>query len=338
MPLTVYKRGDIYHYRGTVGGRRLRGSTGLKDKKEAQRYAFDVETRERNRSVAKAEPELTFAKAARLYRSAGKSERFLARIEDYWKNTPVKDINSGSVRQAAIEICPNAKGATRNRHVIVPTQAIINHAAELDLCQPLKVKRFPVETKRKKPITWEWVQAFMANANPHLGALCCFMFLTGARVTEAINLKWEEVDLVQRRALIRQTKVGAERWAHLPPPLVVSIANIQGERKGKVFKYSTRDTAKPQWNKVIKRAKIEYLTYHSCRHGFATALLHKKIDPITVAKLGGWKSSQHVFATYGHAMTDDTLANLITDTLNDTKGAVTENNNSGKAPKIVVKS
>lgn len=338
MSLTVFKRGNIYHYRGTVCGRRLRGSTGLKDKKEAQRYAFDVETKERNRSQSKPEKELTFAKAAQLYRSAGKSERFLARIEDHWKKTPVKDINSGAVRAAAVALCPDAKGATRNRHIIVPTQAVINHAAELDLCQPLKVKRFPVETKRKKPITWEWVQAFMANANPHLAALCCFMFLTGARVTEAINVKWEDVDLVQRRALIRQTKVGAERWAHLPPPLVIAIANIQGDRVGKVFKYSTRDTAKPQWNKVIKRAGIEYLTYHSCRHGFATALLHKKIDPITVAKLGGWKSSQHVFATYGHAMTDDTLANLIADTVSDTNRAATENNNSSTAPKNVVKS
>lgn len=338
MPLTVYKRGDVYHYRGTVDGRRLRGTTGLKDKKEAAKFAFDVETQERNRGRSKAEPVLNFAKAAFLYRSAGKSERFLAKIEDYWKKTPVKSITSGAVRNAAIVLCPNAKGATRNRHVIVPTQAIINHAAELDLCPTLKVKRFPVETKRKKPVTWEWVQAFMANANPHLGALCCFMFLTGARVTEAINVKWEDVDLVKRRALIRQTKIGAERWAHLPPPLVVAIANIEGERKGKVFKYSTRDTAKPQWNKVIKRAKIEYLTYHCCRHGFATALLHKQIDPITVSKLGGWKSAQHVFDTYGHAMDDDTLANLITDTKSDTKRPERSADISGNVAKNVVKS
>ncbi|TIP13235.1 MAG: site-specific integrase, partial [Mesorhizobium sp.] len=55
-------------------------------------------------------------------------------------------------------------------------------------------------------------------------------------------------------------------------------------------------------------------SYHACRHGFATALLHRRIDPITVAKLGGWKSAQHVFQTYGHAMDDDTLADIITDT------------------------
>jgi integrase len=314
MPLTLFKRGKIYHYRGTVNGARLRGTTGTADRKTAEKIASGIEAAQWKSDLDGPASVLTFSEAAEKYRLAGRSDRFIKRLKDYWKTTLVKDITSGAVRNAAIVICPKGKGATRNRHVIVPTQAIINHAAELGLCPRLKVARFPVETKRKKPATWEWVQAFMAHANPHLAALCCFMFLTGARVTEAINVRWEDVDLVKRKALIRQTKVGAERWAHLPAPLMVAIANIQGERTGKVFKYSTRDTAKPQWNKVIKRAKIEYLTYHSCRHGFATALLHKKIDPITVSKLGGWKSPQHVFNTYGHAMDDDTLSDVIIDT------------------------
>jgi integrase len=194
-------------------------------------------------------------------------------------------------------------------------QAVINHAASMDLCRHLKVKRFPVETKKKEPATWEWVQAFMAHSNPHLGALCCFMFLTGARISEALNVLWEDVDLSEGKALIRQTKIGAERRAHLPAVLVAAIANIQSNREPseKVFKYSSLHTAKPQWRKVFKRAGIKPLTYHACRHGFATAMLHKGVDPITVAKLGGWKSAQHVFATYGHAMADETLADRIVD-------------------------
>lgn len=314
MPLNIYRRGKIWHYRGTVNGARLRGTTGTADKATALKIASGIENAQWKSDLDGPGSVLTFLQAAIKYRQAGKPERFVKFVSDYWKDTLVKDITSGAVRNAAIVLCPSAKGATRNRHVIVPTQAIINHAAELGLCSPIKVTRFAVETKRKKPATWEWVQAFMAHANPHLGALCCFMFLTGARVTEAINLRWEDVDMVKRTARIRQTKVGSEREAHLPAPLFVAIANIEGERAGKVFKYSTRDTAKPQWNKVIKRAKIEYLTYHSCRHGFATALLHKRIDPITVSKLGGWKSPQHVFSTYGHAMDDHTLADLIVDT------------------------
>lgn len=311
MPLKLYRQGKIWHYTGTVAGRRLRGSTKTEKKDIAQRIASQIEDRQWKCHTDGPESVLTFAQAAIAYRSAQKPTRFLDRVEDYWKDTAVKTITSGAVRQAAIVLCPKGSGATRNRNVIVPTQAIINHAAKLGLCKSLRVERYPVTTKKKEPATWAWVQAFMAEASPHMGALACFMFLTGARISEAIELRWDDVDLHARRALIRQTKIGAERRAHLPPALVAALANIGGERSGKVFGYSSRDTAKPIWRAVIRRAKIKPLTYHACRHGFATALMHNGVDPITVAKLGGWKDTKHVFVTYGHAMEDDTLADRI---------------------------
>ncbi len=206
---------------------------------------------------------------------------------------------------------PAASGATRNRQVIVPTCAIINHAAESELCQPIRMKRFPVETKVRRPASWPWVQAFMSASSPHLGSLACFMFLTGARISEALRLTWTEMDLSRSQALIRQTKIGDERWAHLPPVLVATIANIPGPREGRVFRYSSRDTAKPPWRNACKRAGIEPLSFHSCRHGFATAALRAGIDVVTVAKLGGWKSPQHVFETYGHAIDDPTLTDRL---------------------------
>lgn len=254
-----------------------------------------------------------FSQAAIQYRAAEKPTRFLQKVEDYWRDTPVKSITPGAIRQAAIDLFPDASAATRNRQAIIPTQAIINHAAGLELCPPIRVKRFPVETKVKEPATWEWVQAFMAHSSPHLGALACFMFLTGARISEALRLTWDDVDLPAGKALVKQTKVGSERRAHLPPPLVAALANIP-HRVGKVFRYSSRNTAKPVWRNTIARAGIAELSFHACRHGFATAALHAGIDPVTVAKRGGWKSPQHVFATYGHAMDDETVTDRITQT------------------------
>jgi len=318
MPLKLYRRddGEIWHYRGTVAGRRLRGSTGTAKKDVAERYISDLENRQWKGHFDGPEAILTFAQAAILYRDAEKATRFLDKVEDHWKDKPVKDITGGAVRKGAMVVYPGRSGATRNRQFIVPTMAVINHAASLDLCRHLKVERFPVTKKEKEPATWEWVKAFMAVASPHLGALAAFMFLTGARISEALALCWRDVDLQARRALIRQTKIGAERKAHLPPALVAAIANIQSNRnpEDRVFGYSSRSTAKPVWQAACKRAEIKRLSYHACRHGFATALLHRRVDPITVAKLGGWKSAQHVFQTYGHAMDDDTLADLITDT------------------------
>lgn len=250
-----------------------------------------------------------------MYRSAEKQTRFLEPIEDYWRDKPVKSITSGAIRQSAIALYPKVSNATRNRHVIVPTQAIINHASALDLCAPIRVPRFKVETRVKNPATWEWIQAFMQVSSPHMGALACFMFLTAARVGEALKVTWQDVDLQKGRVLIKETKVGKERVAHMPAELVVAIANIPGPRhpNDTVFKYTTGCSARRVWNDVIDRSGLERLTFHSCRHGFATTLLHKGIDPVTVSKLGGWADVSQVFKTYGHAMADDTLANVLID-------------------------
>ena len=310
MPIKIYRRGNVWHYRGSVAGRRLRGTTGASEREDAEVIAAKIESRAWQSHIHGPETIITFAKAAILYRQAGKSVRYLEQVSAHWKDTLVRDITPGLVRQAALTIYPNAGPATRNRQAITPTQAVINHAAGLGLCAPIRVKRFTVPKREKDYATWAWVEAFMDHANPHLGALACFMFLTGARISEAVSLRWDDTDLANQTALIRQTKNSVERKAHLPGPLLTAMANIDG-RNGKVFKYSTRSTARIQWDRAIKRADIKQMSFHACRHGFATALLRAGVDPVTVARLGGWKSAQHVFQTYGHAIQDQTLTDKI---------------------------
>ncbi|AWI58709.1 tyrosine-type recombinase/integrase [Sinorhizobium fredii] len=256
---------------------------------------------------------MTFADAAIAYREAGHSTRFLERVEDHWKNTLVRDITSKAVEAAARKLYPSAGPATRNRQVIVPTQAVINFAAENDWCPHLKVKRFKVDRKIKEPATLAWVEAFVAHASPHLGALCLFMFATGARIGEAVSLTWRDVDLTERTARIRQTKTGDERKAHLQPRLVAAIANIPSNRNpdDRVFRYVNRESVRQVWDKAIERAGIKKLSPHCCRHGFATTMLHAGVDVKTVAAAGGWKDVATLVRVYAHAMGDRTVTNVI---------------------------
>src|SRR5882757_758525 len=104
MSLKLYRRGANWHYRGTVAGRRLRGSCKTTNKAIAERQIAEIEIREWKCRHDGPQAILTFAQAALMYRAAGRPTRFLARIEDYWKDTLAKDINPGLIRAMAIEL------------------------------------------------------------------------------------------------------------------------------------------------------------------------------------------------------------------------------------------
>jgi integrase len=137
------------------------------------------------------------------------------------------------------------------------------------------------------------------------------MFLTGARISEALSLRWTEVNIAGGTVLIRQRKTQEERRAHLPTILVAALANIPGPREGRVFGYASRQSCDRSWRRACVRAGIEVLSFHSCRHGFATTLLRSGVDVKTVARLGGWASAMQVLTTYAHALDDLTLTDRL---------------------------
>jgi integrase len=311
MPLKLYRRGKIWHYRGTVAGRRIRGSAKTSDQAIAARTCAEIEAREWKCNFDGPQSVLMFSQASIMYRAAGKSTRFLDRIEDYWKDTLVKDIKASSIKQMAMILYPDAANATRNRQAIIPCQAVINHAAEAELCPYIRVKRFKVERRIRPPFTLEWLDAFCAHAtNPYLSALAIFMFCTGARISEALSA---EVNLTAKTALIRATKIGEERLVNLPTRAVIALANLPKVPGRPTFFYRKRGSLHHAWDKTVKLAGIKRMTCHSGRHGFATTILRSGIDPKTGAWLGGWKNIRHFMETYAHAIHDITLNERIFD-------------------------
>lgn len=102
MPTKLYRRGEIWHYRGTVSGGRLRGSTRTANKELAQRIAAEAEAHEWRRHLDGDTAHVTMAQAALAYRAAGKPTRFLDAVEDHWHNTRIATITPEAIRLSAI--------------------------------------------------------------------------------------------------------------------------------------------------------------------------------------------------------------------------------------------
>jgi integrase len=312
MPLNIKRRkdrGGVYYYSGTIAGHRLRGSTGTTDRDEAARVASKIETKHRDSHTDEPQEVLTFPQAVALYLKAEKPAKYLAKIVAYWKDTLVKTMTAGAIKQSAIDLYPDASGATRNRQVITPTLAVINHCASLELCGFIRMNkgaRFKFTAKIKTPITVAWLDAFCAHARPLTSALALTMFGTACRINEAIRLEWRDIDFNERTILIRDSKTRKERLAHMQDRLLVALANLP--RDDKPFPYSESQLRR-FWDEDIAITAesivgFERLTFHSARHGFATKMLRDGTDPKTAAEAGGWDDITLFMETYAHAIGD----------------------------------
>lgn len=338
MPVKLIKRHGIWHIDDTLGppGRRIhvRQSTKTDDKTKAQRYATDVESKIwRGHSDGPAAI-LTFGDAVKLYRAAGKDNKFLGPVEEHLRDWLVKDIKPSTLKTMALELFPGNSGASKNRRALTPAQSVINHCAKAELCSPMMIKdRFEEDGEPKEPATMEWVQAFRGAAGEILGAYALFMFLTGCRPSEALAIDpVRDLDLKARTATIRNKKERGQhkgkRKAHLPAMLVAALANMPTESGRPLFWYRDLKVVRWPWDQAVKRAGIERLTPHCCRHGCVTQLLRRGIDPVTV----GWlvdMTVEMVIETYGHAMKDATLTDRLIDA--DLTNALTEVAQQAKA-------
>lgn len=331
MPLKVCRRGRFWYLRGTVCGIAVYETTGLETDRprelaEALRIRREQELLDRR--VYGHRPTVTFAEAAAAYlehRRPGKAEHAYAfRLLTYW--APGWDVSGAprggwrlvrEIDQAELGRCldavlrPGAEPSTRARLQSVVT-AILSQAARAGWCD---VPAFISPKLRQKRIRWlapAEAGELLATAGDHLRPLLIFLLGTGARLSEALDLGWQDVDLADARVLFHDTKNGDRRVARLPPAAVAALANLR-HRKGAVFRrpdgepYADRQRLeggqiKTAFKGACRRAGLGTdVTPHTLRHTWATWFYAASRDVMLLKAEGGWKSLRMV-ERYTHLM------------------------------------
>ncbi|HEV7293122.1 MAG TPA: tyrosine-type recombinase/integrase [Devosia sp.] len=251
----------------------------------------------------------TFAMAAQSYLGNGGERRYLPRILDHMGEVPVAEITPYAIYEMAKALFPTQSGATRNRQALSPARAVMIHAYERGWCPLIRVRRFKEEPRRRKqPASQAWLHVFCRQRDKdglsHLAALVIFMSHTGARVSEATRLRWSEVDLVGRKAVLLRTKTETNSVRHLTDELVMRLHQLKEEADldEPVFRYRCRFSVNERIAAVCRRAEIPYKSSHACgRHSFATNAIGFGMDVRTAMDAGGWKSSSIFIETYVHS-------------------------------------
>lgn len=218
---------------------------------------------------------------------------------------------------------PDHKGSTRNRQAICPARAVIMHVYKRGWCNIIRIKRFREHrVSNVKPASHLWLHAFVRQCEldgglDHLAGLVLFMSQTAARVSEAIALRWPQVDVSSRTVVLLKTKTGINSVRHLTDELIDRFAHLRQAAgpEDRVFRYTNRHSANERVRAVAARAGIAYKSSHACgRHAFATNAMEAGGDIRTAMAASDWKSSLIFLETYVHPRTN--AGRLVADRLN----------------------
>lgn len=192
---------------------------------------------------------------------------------------------------------------------------LLNLAVEYGkLAHAPKVKALKAEHKAYRFLDFEEMERFLAASEPQWKPLLVTALKTGLRVGELLALKWEDLDLVAGRLVVRRTlwrklegppKGGRSREVPLSDLAIATLKTHRHLRGPYVF--CEADGARLNHNRVkelvprtCKRAGLaKRLTTHDLRHTFASHLVMRGVSLKAVQELLG-HSTIEMTMRYAH--------------------------------------
>ena len=122
-----------------------------------------------------------------------------------------------------------------------------------------------------------------------------FMILyTGCRVSEILNLKWENVHLSDSYIHLPDTKTG--EGARPLNQKAIELLSSMKPKEGNTYVFYGKVPGQPiveikrAWGTILKRADIKDFRIHDLRHSFASFALKKGVPLVHVSKLLGHRN------------------------------------------------
>lgn len=339
MPLEPYQRGPTWWAKGRIEYNGLpitdyiRESTGASSEAGARQWITNRQEAEERRYLlgdAHEEHVFTFNDAVVLYDAGPDMAKYLIPISARLGNLPVKAITAKMIRDLGKDLYPKNATDTWRRWVVTPARSVINSAHELGKCPPIRIKGFEKEERVKQdrrrgkksrvpktPGSWEWLLKFRQHAGRYHAALALFMFATGARVGQSVEMHPDNLKLGEGKAIIPGAKGHDDRVVMLPeeviaelkalPPKVPRGWDTSRKANKRVFGFASKDGPRKGWITACKKAGIPYLPPHSAgRHGFGQEMrVRQGVDKKAVGQYGGWDDTELLDGTYTHGEGSD---------------------------------
>jgi integrase len=337
--MSVFKNGRFYHYEFVLDGRRHRGSTGTTNKNDA----IGEERRQRERlqksygqvvaDEARVQQRKTIQQAA---------EEFLEEYQTKHRSATYAQYALGHVKgllgdKLVVEITPKVvKGYQTSRLRQPAGPKTINDEVQLliRLCgdqgewiratlRREKALKLPLPPSPGRPYSAEEKARMLEEAQklrtPQMHAALALDLNTGLRDKELREIRWEQIDLLHKRALTvgqSKTEAGTGRVIPLNATALAALeahaawyARRFGECRAEwyVFPFGTplpKDPTRPitsfktAWTKVRQKAGVKG-RWHDNRHTLVTELAESGAGDEVIMGIAG-HVSRAMLARYSH--------------------------------------
>ena len=237
-------------------------------------------------------------------------------LRAHFGDTRLSDISPERIDEfKEARLADKVRAATVNRDLAVLRRMLrIAERKRLINATPFReVEMLEERKERRQPhiLTYAEEETLLSVASDLIRVLAILILDTGLRSgREALALKWEDIDFVNKSIRIKKSKTFAGIRSVPMTTRCASELMRWGEQLGPEFsQYVFANPRRPQthltdvrraWPNTLKTAGIAFFWLYDLRHTFASRLTEAGVSPIFVAQIMG-HASPNILQTYAKA-------------------------------------
>lgn len=226
--------------------------------------------------------------------SGNTAETYISRISEAEKHTPIDQWTKETIEAFLTKIKQEKKTSTFNSYLFAIRKFLAYQKKEIELPRATKVtntlpKSFTEEYFEKEIIPT--IEQLTSKDIYKIKAVLYFLFYTGIRVGEIDTLHRADIDLNTLTAKIKVSKTREERIVFFTKKTKQCLEDYFGSEPEETNAFNLASSALrcrfTLWKPYFKDINLHC---HMFRHAYATNLLYRGIDLLSVSKLLGHKN------------------------------------------------
>lgn len=222
-----------------------------------------------------------------------------AHLKPHFGDLDLRDISSLDIENyRAKRLEAGVKKSTTNRELAL-LKKMFHLALDWGFCSEnpvLKVRLYSERDNLKERVLSEEEEVkLLAHSPAHLKPIVLFAINTGMRRGEILGLRWDQIERGGKAVRVVRTKSGQDRYVPLNETAADVIKAQRLATHGEFVFPSTKGgehfkAVCHSFSRACRLAGISGLRFHDLRHTFATRLIHRGADIVTVQNLLGHHS------------------------------------------------